>query len=276
MELRTRPVTGNPRIVVTPEPGSGWNWVGFSVHRMAPGASLAISPRPGREQAMVLLSGRVALDWHGRVTQIGQRSSVFESIGPFTLYLAPDDAAHLGAVTASEVVTADAPVELESPPSRLFTPDEVVREVRGEGVTERVVHHLLDGPGQAQRLLLVEVLTPAGHWSSFPPHKHDVQDPPREAALEEVYYYRLDPDSGWVVQRIYDYEGMDHTLAVRDGEAVKVPGGYHPVAAPPGVRAYYLNAMAGPRREWHFTVDAAFAHVPMFAVKRESIQDRQR
>ncbi len=276
MELRIRPMIGDPqvpRIAVTPQPESGWHWVGFSVHRMAPGASLAIAARPGREQAIVLLSGRVALDWRGHVTEIGQRTRVFEPIGPWTLYLEPADTASLRAATASEVVVADAPVDSEWPRSHLFTPDDVIREVRGEGVTEREIHHLLDGPGQAARLLLVEVLTPAGHWSSFPPHKHDTEDPPREAALEEVYYYRLDPESGWAVQRVYDQEGMDHTLAISDGEAVKVPRGYHPVAVPPGVRAYYLNAMAGPRRVWHFTVDPAFAHVPMFAVNNLAVED---
>ena len=109
------------------------------------------------------------------------------------------------------------------------------------------------GPG-------TEVITPAGHWSSFPPHKHDVDDPPRETALEETYYHRLRPAGGFAFQRVYSPErALDESFAVGDGDVVLVPAGYHPVAAGARHDLYYLNVMAGPRREWRVTVDPDFA-----------------
>ena len=107
-------------------------------------------------------------------------------------------------------------------------------------------------------MILVEVITPAGNWSSFPPHKHDTENPPYEAYLEETYYYHVQPADGFAFQRVYNYEGFDETVAVHDGDLVLVPKGYHVVSAVPGCDLYYLNVMAGPHREWHYQVDPAF------------------
>ena len=106
----------------------------------------------------------------------------------------------------------------------------------------------------------MEVFTPAGHWSSFPPHKHDRDALPDESLLEETYYYEISPKQGFAVQRVYtDDRSLDETLAVNDGEVVLVPEGYHPVSAPPGYEVYYLNVMAGPRRTWKIANDPAHA-----------------
>jgi 5-deoxy-glucuronate isomerase len=100
-------------------------------------------------------------------------------------------------------------------------------------------------------LLVVEVLTPGGHWSSYPPHKHDHDDPPRQSLLEEVYYHRLKPERGFGLMRVYDFETeRDEALTFRDRDCVLVPRGYHTVSAPPGYDSYYLNVMAGPQRLW--------------------------
>ena len=112
----------------------------------------------------------------------------------------------------------------------------------------------------AESLLVTEVVTPAGHWSSYPPHKHDVDDPPRETYLEETYYHRVRGAGGFGFQRVYtDDRSLDEALAVGDGDVVLVPRGYHPVAAGARHDLYYLNVMAGPVREWCITVDPAFA-----------------
>jgi 5-deoxy-D-glucuronate isomerase len=104
----------------------------------------------------------------------------------------------------------------------------------------------------------VEVITPSGHWSSYPPHKHDRDALPNESLLEETYYHRLNPPSGFALQRVYtDDRSLDETLAASDRDVVLVPRGYHPVGAPHGYELYYLNVMAGPKRVWKFHNDPA-------------------
>ena len=111
---------------------------------------------------------------------------------------------------------------------------------------------------EADSLLVCEVITPAGHWSSYPPHKHDSDVPTKETALEETYYHRIDPPQGFAFQRVYtDDRSLDETVCVEDGDVVMVPRGYHPVGAPHGYNLYYLNVMAGPKRVWRFHNDPA-------------------
>jgi 5-deoxy-glucuronate isomerase len=145
---------------------------------------------------------------------------------------------------------------------RLIGPAEAIVEARGAGQTQRLVHHLLPPSAEAERLIIVEVYTPGGNWSSFPPHKHDTDDRPRESQLEELYYYHLDPPTGFAVQRVYTADGsLDQSLAATDGDLVLVPRGYHVVGATPGHECYYLNVMAGQGRLWAFTLDPAYAHL---------------
>jgi 5-deoxy-glucuronate isomerase len=121
---------------------------------------------------------------------------------------------------------------------------------------ERTIHDILMEDQPAETLLVTEVLTPGGHWSSYPPHKHDTHDPPHETYLEELYYHRVRRPDGWAVQRVYTQDGaLDFTAAVRDGDCVLVPRGYHPVSAAPGFDLYYLNVMAGPVRQWRVRFD---------------------
>src|SRR5437763_1291380 len=116
------------------------------------------------------------------------------------------------------------------------------------------VYRLRDG----QSLLVVEVITPSGNWSSYPPHKHDRDALPNESLLEETYYHRLNPPQGFAFQRVYtDDRSLDETMAFEDGDVVLVPKGYHPVGAAHGYDLYYLNVMAGPRRVWKFHNDPA-------------------
>jgi len=134
---------------------------------------------------------------------------------------------------------------------------EIEVETRGYGALERTVSPILMADREADSLLVCEVITPGGHWSSYPPHKHDTDDPPRETQLEETYYYRLrDPKRGFAIQRVYTADrSLDESVAARDGDLVLVPRGFHTVSAPPGYEVYYLNVMAGPRREWKVTFD---------------------
>ena len=133
---------------------------------------------------------------------------------------------------------------------------EVLVEERGDGNTRRRVHHLLPPSAEAGRLIAFEVVTPGGNWSSYPPHKHDTEDPPRESRLEELYYYRFARPQGFAFARVYTKDGrFDESMTPGDGDLVLVPEGYHPVGVPAGYDCWYLNVMAGPTRDWRFTLD---------------------
>ena len=149
---------------------------------------------------------------------------------------------------------------VSSLPPRVIGAERMPRETRGTGTNQRFVRNILPETEPAESLLIAEVITPSGNWSSYPPHKHDADTPPLETALEETYYHRLNPPQGFAFQRVYtDDRSLDETVCVEDGDVVLVPRGYHPVGAPHGYDLYYLNVMAGPRRQWIFRNDPAHA-----------------
>jgi len=185
---------------------------------------------------------------------------VFDGL-PHALYLPIETEFTVSAATDCEIALCFSRAE-EKYPARLITPDEVEVEVRGGANATRQINHILKPEFPAQRLLLVEVYTPSGNWSSYPPHKHDVHRPPDEVDLEEIYYYKIDRPEGYAIQRVYTPDGrIDETLTVRDGELVLVPEGYHPVVAAHGYNVYYLNALAGSARSMAATDDPAYAWV---------------
>jgi 5-deoxy-glucuronate isomerase len=144
--------------------------------------------------------------------------------------------------------------------ARVIAPDSIEVFTRGKGSNARHIRNVLPETATAESLLVVEVITPGGHWSSYPPHKHDRDALPEESYLEETYYHRLSPPQGFALQRVYtDDRSLDETLTVSDRDVVLVPRGYHPVGAPHGYDLYYLNVMAGPTRTWRFHNDPAHA-----------------
>jgi 5-deoxy-glucuronate isomerase len=260
-ELLVRPVPPDPeRCIVNITPTSaGWRYVGFAVHRMA--ATDRLDRRfAGRETCIVILSGTVDIRAGARSFDgIEGRASVFEDRPPHAVYLDSDTPFTIRACAAAEIALCTAPSAGTRPP-RLIEPGQIGTEVRGEGTNRRLVRNVLPETEPADSLLIAEVITPGGHWSSYPPHKHDADNPPEESALEETYYHRLDPPQGFAFQRVYtDDRGLDETLCVHDGDVVLVPRGYHPVGAPHGYDLYYLNVMAGPRRTWIFNNDPEHA-----------------
>jgi 5-deoxy-glucuronate isomerase len=188
---------------------------------------------------------------------VGERASVFDG-PPAAVYVpwgTPCEVVAHGA--GAEVGVCAAPGGGAHVPLRV-DPGDVVAEARGTGAMARTVHPILMTDRPAHSLLVVEVVTPGGHWSSFPPHKHDRDDPPRETLLEETYYHRVDPPQGFGLQRVYG-NGLDETITFGDRDIVLVPHGYHTVAMPPGYDGYYLNVMAGPLREWAVADDPRHA-----------------
>ncbi|MGE5171202.1 MAG: 5-deoxy-glucuronate isomerase [Rudaea sp.] len=247
---------GRDIVRVTPQ-SAGWRYVGFSAHRLRGGESLSIERR-GDELCIVVLGGAVTIR-HGdtRWTDIGERRDVFDDAAPYAVYLPDGDRVAVDATTFAEIGVASAPGPGPTP-ARLIRPSQMKRFARGTGLNERFVCDVLPQSEPARHLLVVEVRTPSGHSSSYPPHKHDRDDLPNESALEETYYHRLKPAQGFAFQRVYtDDRAIDESMAVEDGDVVMVPRGYHPVVVPYGYESYYLNVMAGPRRAWHFRNDPA-------------------
>ena len=253
VSVNERPDENGSAVKVTPE-SAGWEYVGFEVLRLDAGRT--VERRTGGEEVcLVVLEGFCNVtagenDWRG----IGGRDSVFGG-PPYAVYLPPGTEYVVEADSYLELAVCSAPAENGVEPY-MVRPEDVEVEVRGSGNAERRIHPILMDNRPAERLLVVEVLTPNGHWSSYPPHKHDQDDLPNESYLEETYYHKVRPPQGFAVQKVYTEDrSLDETMTVRDDDTVLVPRGYHAVAAPPGYDLYYLNVMAGPTREWKFKND---------------------
>jgi 5-deoxy-glucuronate isomerase len=232
---------------VTPD-SAGWEYVGFEV--VSPPYS---GETADRELCLVVVEGTCTVrSEHGEWRELGGRGTPFSG-RPDAAYLPPGTSFELEGV--AEIALCTAPAREGADP-RALRGEETEVETRGFGAQERTVTPILMGDQEADSLLVCEVLTPPGHWSSYPPHKHDRDALPEESLLEETYYHRIDPPSGFALQRVYPGDGnLDETLAVRDRDVVLVPRGYHTVSAPPGYTVYYLNVMAGPVREWAIAND---------------------
>jgi 5-deoxy-glucuronate isomerase len=239
---------------VTPE-SAGWGHVGFEVLELRDTA-VAARNTGERELCIVVIAGTVnVLSEHGEWGDLGGRRDPWSG-RPDAAYLPPGIAVEIEAAPAAEVGLCWAPAPSGGAAARILPGEETEVETRGYDAQERSIHPILMADREADSLLVCEVLTPAGHWSSYPPHKHDRDDPPTETLLEETYYHRISPARGFGLQRVYtDDRTLDETLAFGDGDCVLVPRGYHTVSAPPGYDLYYLNVMAGPTRLWAIAND---------------------
>jgi 5-deoxy-glucuronate isomerase len=240
---------------VTPDV-AGWQYLSFEVREIT--APTAVG-EAGVETAVIGLAGgafRVGdLDLPGR-------ASVWDAL-PSAAYLPPGVVAPFipgaGVVTVAIATAPASGRETAGAPVRIG-PEDVHVEIRGAGNATRQINHIITPDFPADRLEVVEVYTPSGNWSSWPPHKHDTDDMPREAILEEIYHYRFRRPEAWGVQRLYG-GSLDALWAVRGGETVIVRDGYHPFVATHGDDAYYLNALAGDIRTMACSFDPALDHV---------------
>ena len=248
---------GREIVKVTPA-SAGWTHVGFEALRLNVGESVEIALPRDREGCLVILSGRAEIAVNGlEFGALGGRSSVFADCSPDAVYAPPGSRYAIRALDAVELALASAPAQ-GMHAARLIAGTSMKRSVRGTGTNTRYVCDILPEGEPAESMLVVEVVTPAAHSSSYPPHKHDTDNLPLESSLEETYYHRIDPPQGFAFQRVYtDARDIDESMAVGDHDVVMVPRGYHPVVMPHGYRGYYLNVMAGPRRQWHFKNDPA-------------------
>ena len=259
-------------VEVTPEL-AGWDYIHFQVRHLAAGQAWSFATGE-HELALVPLGGSVdvASD-RGSWTGVGGRANVFAGL-PHALYLPRRTNLTVTAAGDCEFAAAWVATDEDHPP-RLIAPGDVAIEIRGGDNATRQINSML-GPGfDCHRLVVVEVYTPGGSWSSYPPHKHDVHKTDArgnvlEADLEEVYYYKIDRPEGYAFQRVYtDPESplhragcpIDALVLARSDDAVLIPEGYHPVTSPPGYTTYYLNVLAGSAQSLANSEDPRYAWV---------------
>lgn len=252
---RAAPADSEGCVCAVDPDSAGWEWTTFHAYRLAPGMAVQRAA-DGLERLVLILEGRASVAAGSRdFGVVGSRDSVFDGPPCPVLLVEPGLDLAVTAASPSLVAIAAAPA---GPIRRteLFAPGDILTETRGEGPTTRRIHHLLPPGVEAGRLIAFEAYTPGGNWSSYPPHKHDTEDPPVEARLEELYYYRFAKPQGFAFARVYTPErDLDEVMAPMDGDLVLVPRGYHPVGVAAGYDCWYLNIMAGPNRKWFFTVD---------------------
>ena len=244
----------------------GWDHTGLRTARLDAGASLALDAAP-EERIIIPLEGPFTATVKGTDYSLRGRSSVFT--GPTdVLYTGVDTGVAVTAPEGGRVAVALAPART-SYPVRLIRAEDTPVELRGAGNCSRQVHNFgTPAALEADRFIVCEVLTPAGNWSSYPPHKHD-EEKDGETSLEEIYYFETQAAAGTPAPadadpvgyaRVYasDERPIDVTAEVRTGDVVLVPYGWHgPAMAAPGYDLYYLNVMAGPGRvrEWLISDD---------------------
>ncbi|CDZ33138.1 Myo-inositol catabolism IolB domain protein [Neorhizobium galegae bv. officinalis] len=237
---------------VTPK-DAGWGYVGFGLYRLKPGESAA--EKTGEtEVILVLVEGRADISGGGKAFgELGDRMNVFERKPPHCVYVPAGSEWSAKATTECTLAVCTAPAK----PGReaaVIGPEGLSLNTRGRDANTRYIFPIaMEERDVADSLLVTEVFTPAGNWSSYPPHRHDEDNFPDMTYLEETYYHRLNPAQGFGFQRVFTEDGsLDETMAVSDHDLVLVPKGHHPCGAPHGYEMYYLNVMAGPIRKWRF------------------------
>ncbi len=238
----------------------GFEYLKLQVRQLQAGDEYS-SDTAANELGIVGLGGRFDVSsTEGTWKSVGSRANVFSGM-PSAVYLPIQTKFTITAITNCDLAFCYSLANTKYP-GALIKPEDVAMEIRGGGNATRQINHILTPQFPADRLLIVEVYTPSGNWSSYPPHKHDVHNPPGEVDLEELYYYRVDRPEGYAIQRVYTRDGrLNETLTVRNGDLVLVPEGYHPVVAAHGYNIYYLNVLAGSARSMAASDDPDYAWV---------------
>ncbi len=264
--LVVHPSESRSEVVVGVDPArAGWDYLHFEVRQLQVGAMWSWATGDN-ELGLIVLGGTCAVQSNrGDWPVLGERRDVFGGL-PHALYLPRNTEFSVTALSPCEIAYGWCAAETDYP-ARLITPAEVGIEIRGGDNVTRQINSVIPPGFPCERLVMVEVYTPGGNWSSFPPHKHDehrVDADGRliEADLEEVYFYKFDRPRGFAYQRIYtDDRSTDELLLCQDCDLVLVPYGYHPVVAAPGSTAYYLNMLAGSAQSLAASDDPTYAWI---------------
>jgi 5-deoxy-glucuronate isomerase len=251
-------------LLVTPE-SAGWGYSGLRILTLEPGQAHSLST--GESEFLVLpLAGGCTVTGAGQSFELDGRTGVFASLTDFA-YLPRESQAVISSTHGGRFALPSARTRHGGLPARYGHKEDVPVELRGAGACSRQVNnYCLPGTFDAEQLLVCEVLTPGGNWSSYPPHKHDEARPGQESELEEIYYFEVAGDNGFGYQRVYGTaeRPIDVLAEIRSGDTVLIPHGWHgPSIAAPGYDLYYLNVMAGPGqdRAWLICDDPAHGWV---------------
>jgi len=225
--------------------------LGFGLLRLAAGESYS-AESGGREFLAVLLGGKATFTIGSQsFEKVGGRPNVFSG-KPFSVYIPSGVKYTIQAEGAVEIALPSAPSDEPNIQPYLIAPSQVVNGAWGAANFKRYFHQILTTASQpelpARRLIVGETLTPSGNWSTYPPHKHQVDDLPREAYHEEMYYFKVNPGDGFGICHYYNEEGEEENFTVRDNSIHMMPRGYHTVVSAPGYTTYYLWFLAGNQR----------------------------
>ena len=245
---------------------AGWDYLNMSAYRLNKGQLYSDNTR-NHENAIVILGGVCTIRTSdGNFERIGRRPNVFSGM-PYGLYLSRNKDFEIEAVTETlEIASCWVPTD-EDHPTQLVTPEMSAIEIRGGGNATRQINGIIPPGFDCHRIVCVEVYTPSGNWSSYPPHKHDVHREDEngnvtEADLEEIYFYKIDHPNGYAYQRVYnDDRSIDGLMMAQNHDAVLVPEGYHPVVSAHGYTTYYLNFLAGSAQSLANSDDPTYAWV---------------
>jgi 5-deoxy-glucuronate isomerase len=245
---------------------AGWSYLNMAALRLDKG-EMYTGMVGEHEHVTVILGGRCTFRTSaGDFPNIGRRPDVFSGM-PWALYLPRRTQFEIEALTDSlEIASCWVPTDQDHR-ARLITPDDSRIEIRGGGNATRQINSIIPPGSDCHRLVCVEVYTPSGNWSSYPPHKHDVhredeQGHLLEADLEEIYFYKINPPEGYAYQRVYtDDRHIDALMMAQNHDAVLVPEGYHPVVSAHGYTTYYLNFLAGSAQSLANSDDPAYAWI---------------
>lgn len=254
--------SGGGELLSITQERAGWKTISLRLVRLTRGM-IHVHSAADEELVLVMLAGRASVragakNWEN----IGGRADVFSGM-PRALYLpmGTPEVKIQGLTETCEVAICGARAGRRFP-AALIEPPAVEVEIRGGGNATRQINHIVKPEFPADRILIVEVYTPSGNWSSYPPHKHDVHNPPHEADLDEIYFYKISRPEGYAIQRVYTRDGSrDETITVRNNEAILIPEGYHPVVAAHGYDCYYLNVLAGSARSMAASDDPDYAWI---------------
>jgi 5-deoxy-glucuronate isomerase len=260
--VRSGETAGGPFTLDISPVTAGWSYSGLRIVELEPGGSIEV--HTGDDEILVLpLGGSCAVACAGALFDLTGRDSVFTGVTDFA-YAPRDARVEISSRQGGRFAIPSARASRRLPP-RYVSAESVAVELRGAGSASRQVSNFC-APDEfdADRLIAVEVLTPGGNWSSYPPHKHD-ESSATESQLEEIYYFEV-RGGGPAYQRVYSSGAgreIDVLAEVTTGDAVLIRHGYHgPSMAAPGYDLYYLNVMAGPgERAWRFTDDPAHAWI---------------
>ena len=230
-------------------PSNPFKLLDFHLLLLADGESYSAATGD-REFLAVLLGGKGNfMVYSQKFSSVGGRPNVFAG-KPHAVYMPCQCTYTITAQGRLEVALVSAPSDLATAPY-VIPPEKVTTGVWGAANFTRNYHQILTLAGQpdllARRLIVGETFTPSGNWSTYPPHRHEKDDLPREAYHEELYFFKVNPPDGFGLTRYYSAE-LDTAYVVRDNTILLAPKGYHTVVSAPGYATYYLWALAGNQR----------------------------